>query len=473
MNKKIDVIKNIYLKNYMIFTLLISTFFFILSCFWTPFMMFAWAVLGATFVFSNIQEILCYIIYFIMFSRNTIFFVGVAVIGFIVILVKYVKDLINKRVKTYKDPLIATIGLCIIFSLISYGLTFQGVCQGLLFIGLLFLIYLLFCYRDKINVEQCFNFLFFGIMASALTCLLLYFIPNAKITFYEVNSFTFRSIRELIFLSDQSYKRLMLLSYHPNHLASYCMYIAAFVVHYIINNKMKGNEKKFFCYFLMLGIVTVLGILTISKAFLIIIAIIALYGFVFFVIKYKKESLKLILPAFIVVLILCLCFHKVLISIFERFFNTTSGSILNIITSGRTDIWKAYTNDIFSSPWKVLFGKGIFATEVIAIGPHNIYIEVLFRVGIVGYIGLGVICYLYIISCDKKIKFSMSKCLSLIIFLVHSIQEANFDERFLFLILAIMLLFNKNYDMIDSEKNIFKNVRHSGRRYSKKKKYRK
>ena len=322
-------IKSLYLNYQIPLTLGISTMFFVLACFWTPFMVFAWVVLGATFIFSNIHNILCYVIYFMMFSRNTIFFVGVGIIAFIAILTKYIIDLVKKRVKTYIIPLIFTTIFCIFFIPITfahldmfhmYHTEFQGIVQGLLFIGILYVIYLLFCYKEQIKLSECFNFLFYGIIASGVVCLILFFTESAKIAFYDVNGFIYKPVKDLIFLVDEGTNRLMLLSYHANHLASYCMYIMTYAAYYLMNNKFSDDKKSYYYNAVMLVISTIIGILTMSKAFLITTALIFLYLAVFFVIKFKKKSLYVIIPASIIFIVGVIVFWGVFEKIINRFF---------------------------------------------------------------------------------------------------------------------------------------------------------
>jgi len=444
-------IKEVYFKYKILITLITSTILFSLACFWTPFIVLAWIVLGVSFTFSKIQEILGYVLYFMMFSRNTIFFIGVGILAFIAIFVKYIIDLVKKRVETYKIPLLFTTLFCLAFIPLTfyysedfhrYNTEFQGVVQGLLFIGIMYVIYLLFCYRKQINLSFCFNMLFYGIVASGIVCLILYFIPSAEIAFYDVNDFIYLPVRDLVFSVDVDCSRLMLLSYHANHLASYCMVISTYSIYYLMNNNYTGNEKKYLYYALMFFIVTIIGIFTMSKAFLLVTVLILIYAIIFFIIKLKKHSIFLIVPVVIIVLVGAFVFRGTIEKIIHRFSTYEDGeTFFGILTTGRSVIWDNYKNELLSSPWKLIFGKGLFQVEIITIGPHNMYIEIIYRVGLFGLLLLGVLCYLYMREVGHKLKFSLKKFLPLFIFLVHSIQEANFDERFLFLILSIMLLF--------------------------------
>lgn len=439
----IDDFMSLYKKHRMAFSLFISTFLFYISCFWWPLMILPIVFLTISFIQSTIEEILSYLLYFMFFLRNSIFFGGLAVSAFIIIIIKYIQDLKTGKVKNYKLPLIGTTIICVLFSLIIYRFYYEGFCQGLLIIGLFYLIYFLFCYRKHINLDRCFKIMFCGVIASTIVSFALYFVPDAKILSYADGGFTYQTVYNLVFIREYDYLRLMLLTYHPNHLASYCMYISTYSIYAIMNNKFNGNKKELAQYVGMFLISACIGFLTMSKAFMLIVAIMICYAFLYYIIKFGKKAFKFILPIIGILLILSLCFSGFLIETVKRFFLYTDKSILGMLTSGRTEIWFKFMDEIFSSPLKLLFGLGIFATDVVAIGPHNLYIALLYRFGIVGCSLIAVLCYLYIISLDNKIKFSFKNFLPLFIFLVHSIQECNIDERFVFLIFAIMLLFSK------------------------------
>lgn len=443
MKSIVDDFISLYKKHHIAFSLFISTMLFYISCFWWPLMILPIAFLTVTFVYSSVSEIFSYLLYFMFFSRSSIFYGGLAVCAFVVILVKYFKDLKTGKVKTYKAPLIATTIICVVFSLIIYRFYYEGFFQGLLIIGLFYLTYLMFCYRKQFNLDECFKIMFWGVIASTIVSFALYFISDAKILTYSDGGFYFETVHNLVFIREYEYLRPMLLTYHPNHLASYCMYIATYSIYAIMNNKFKGKKKELFKYFGMFFIVVCIGFLTISKAFILIVGIIVLYAIIYYLVKMKKKALKYILPVLGILLVLSLFFSGFLMDTFRRFFLYTDKTILGMLTSGRTEIWFKFMGEIFSSPWKVLFGLGICATDVVAIGPHNLYIALLYRFGLVGCSCIAVLGYTYIIASNEKIKFSFKKFLPLFIFLVHSIQECNIDERFLFLIFSIMLLFTQ------------------------------
>ena len=442
-------LKDMYSKYRVVVCLALSTIFFIFSTFWSSVTAFNVAFLTIIFMSSPVNEIIYYLVYFMMFSRSTVFFVLIAVTALLCIIVKFVSSVVKREMTLSKLPLIVTTSIVIVFSLINYSLKFEGVCQGLLVIGLLYLGYMLFCYRDKIDVKTLLTVLFIGILSSAIVSLILYNIPKAEILYYDTDDFYLKSVKNLIFIRESNFSRLMLLSYHPNHLNSYCLFIMSYIVHQLINEKI-ANKKDLIVYFIAFSICFAVGLMTVSKAFLLCTVLIIGYGCLFLMIKHRKQSWKYIIPIVLIVLIIGLCFLKTILITLGRFFSGEfNDTIASTITTGRTDIWKQYFKEIFSSPWKILFGHGIFATDIVAIGAHNTYVSVLYRFGFLGVIALGGLLLTYYFEC-KNLHFSLFKFLPMVFLFVYALQEVIIDERFLFLVLAIMLLFEKNNDSINN-----------------------
>lgn len=68
--------------------------------------------------------------------------------------------------------------------------------------------------------------------------------------------------------------------------------------------------------------------------------------------------------------------------IFKRL--STSGGDLNSLTTGRLKLWIIYLNDLWPHPMVVLFGRGINAPLVNGVGTHNVYVQMLWNLGLVG-----------------------------------------------------------------------------------------
>lgn len=454
---KLNDIKLLYKKYQLVFTLAVSTLLFFISTFWNPAIYIASVFILISYIFSSIEDIFAYSFYFMLFSGVIVFYVVLAVGTFLVVFIKYIVDVCRKKVPCYKYPLIATTIIVAIFSIIHYNVNDYGAFQGLLIVALFYIVYVMFCYRKQINIKKLFNTLLVGILVSAVLSLALYFIPSAKVFVFDDWDYNFISVHDKVFLIFKKYKRLQMFSYHPNHLASFCMFLVAYGIYNCITDKsylnFKTNKKESYVNSLMIIVGSVAGFLTISKAFFIIFVIEVIYVFLYLIIHYKKQSVKLVLIALGILAVCCFVFRHQIIYIIERLFPNNSSTSINDITTGRVDIWKKFLQETLSSPLKLIFGEGLFTTDVVDIGPHSIYIAVIFRFGIVGILMLAGLVYTYIISCDCKLKIDLKKILPLLVFLVYSIQEANIDERFFFLIISIMLLFNNKNNFISEKLN--------------------
>lgn len=131
------------------------------------------------------------------------------------------------------------------------------------------------------------------------------------------------------------------------------------------------------------------GLLTLSKSFLLtIIALLIILDF--FVWRNKKKSTAL---GVTIALIACGFFaflgnFSPVSLILGRFKGQTE---MNEITTGRYELWERYYESITASVDKILIGNGLDAPLLIQ-GSHNLYLEILYFVGIVG---LGIIMALF------------------------------------------------------------------------------
>ena len=122
-----------------------------------------------------------------------------------------------------------------------------------------------------------------------------------------------------------------------------------------------------------------------------------------------------------------------------------------MLTTGRSAIWQQYVNAVLESPLKLLFGYGLFSQEQLLIGPHNFYIFILYRFGLIGILMIGCLIYAYYKALRNKLNFSIRKSLIFFTFLVIGLQESCIDERFYFFIIGIALIFVKDKKPIEQE----------------------
>ncbi len=389
----------------------------------------------------SVEDTFAFMLFGLFFSKFIFFFVAISVVSLINIIIKYILDVKHKKKVVYKAPLILTAVITVMFSAIFYNFDIYAVGQGFLIIALLFFCYFIFCYRKDISISRCVHYMFLGLVFSVVISLILFFISPAKILVYEDFGFVLKSVKECLRFSDDVGYRWSFLSFHVNHLCVYVLFLLAYSVHSLVSGG-KRTKVEIAYYYLIFIFATIVGILTLSKAFIVVFIFILIYGFACMISIYKKKALKIILPIFVSLIALCVIFSSKIIDIIERFFAFNTFSLLNTITSGRSGIWTGYVNAIIKSPLKMLFGFGFFSAENNPNGPHNFYLFILYRFGLVGIVLLVILAYFYIKCLDEKLKFNIKKILPLFVFLLIGVQEAVIDERFYFFIISLILLFD-------------------------------
>lgn len=126
----------------------------------------------------------------------------------------------------------------------------------------------------------------------------------------------------------------------------------------------------------------VLGLMTYSKTFIVMLALLVLI-YILWQFYNNKHIRGLIISLAILACIPWLLFaeESPFAVVLARF---GSGSDLSDMTTGRTDVYAAYLKEIFSG-WEVFsFGVGM-ADEGLVRDPHNIFIELVYYLGILGF----------------------------------------------------------------------------------------
>ncbi len=196
-----------------------------------------------------------------------------------------------------------------------------------------------------------------------------------KDSFYIVNMFVHNTILKLD--TDNYASRFSGLQGNPNY---YTLDIIVLLSVIIVMMYYKKAPKSFTVVLITLS---VFGIMSVSKSFL--FALILLIGFWFFlsikqgVGKFTKFLMILIIGGAIAYFFA----FDYLNTYFYRFV-TDSGSSIESITTGRTDIWKVYVEAIFNDTKILFLGNGLKTILEGNKGAHNTYLESLFYLGIVG-----------------------------------------------------------------------------------------
>lgn len=448
--EKIEKIKGFYLKNKIIITLAVMTGVVLLANFFHFLWLVAIPFVLLFFTTSSFGEMIGYIVYLAVFSGINEIYASAMVWMFVLTAIRYAIDVHKKRKPFHKDIFFLTLLICLMFSVVPGPVDMWGAFNGILIICLLFFSYFVFIYHKEINIKKCFDLLFIAIFASAVSGLLIYQIGGLKTKIYPFDGVFFR---------------LRLFSRNVNHLAILSLFSMAFILFEIVSQDIvKGSgfsfvkKKVFWIRLVSLLFLFGVGILTMSKAFMLMCVLLMCYLFLHLILALRLKSLVVIAPVIGMIAVLALVFKEKTMDLFSRFFAyNVWNSFFSKIFSGRTAIWCAYRDHIRSSVWTMLFGAGLFTKDLIDIGSHNSFIYIAYRMGFVGVVLLGVLIYLYFKRAEMKISLNFKNIILLAFFLVLSFEETLVSDRFfLFLIFGILITLvnkKKNLKSVQNDEN--------------------
>jgi membrane protein len=164
------------------------------------------------------------------------------------------------------------------------------------------------------------------------------------------------------------------------------------------------NELKF-SFWLLFACLTIFGLLTLSKSFILMyffVCIMLIYACV----KKRKFFVPIIFCiAFIIILTLGIWgVIPIVNSIVERL---TSFDDFNSLTTGRFNLWKMYLNYFDVNINTFILGNGILVRWLNDKAAHNTYIDFLYYLGLVGTI-LNLICWkVCFLACEEKRKLKL------------------------------------------------------------------
>lgn len=404
-----------------------------------------WASLVAIVLFSlacNVTEAVCFNMFLMAFTGVGLNFVVGIIACLISILARYIIDLIKKRKKAYELPLIISFLIILVYSFVNVWFSVDGFIVGMMIIYVIVLAYLVFVYHKEIDIQKSFNFMLLGLVVS----IVMVFFSNVVFR-KDVAISTF----------DGTDHRLQLLSLHMNYLSMYSAFELAYSIYSIINKK-----RKLWIDVVAIILSLVLGILTLSKAFLLLAVLMAIYVIVVLMVKLKKKAIvpiSIICVVGVVAIIIGWPFVK---SILDRFLvSHTDGSLLSRITTGRIEIWEYYMSRWAKSPKTIFFGVGLFTPEADYKGLHNVFLHLVYRFGVVGVFVIAGLVASYFKSSERKLKINLNNCLLFVVWLLYSLEEVVLNDKFaLFLFLGIILMLkescqtNKEHDKMKTEKDV-------------------
>ncbi len=163
----------------------------------------------------------------------------------------------------------------------------------------------------------------------------------------------------------------------PNYYFSCVIIAIALIIVLYISKEV--NAISFVSVF---GGLTVFGLITYSKTFL-IVYIFTCFFYMLVSLKRKRYLIAVIFGFLFLFVLFNIMSDKLelFVVLRERF---TEGDDLNSLTSGRADTWNNYLEFIFANAKTLIFGEAFNAPMLNGIGTHNLAIELLYYTGIIG-----------------------------------------------------------------------------------------
>ena len=405
-----EIIKSLnFIKKYktLIFLPIICILQFV-ACFFYDFWIAATVVAIILLLISDFAHIIYYTLFFQMFSACANFSVICTFVAAAIVCLTYIKGLIKKTEKFYAIPFILTCAICLLGSIHHTTIDQAGIYQGASLVVALFFIYLIFVYRDRFKLRRCADYLISGILATGIISFLTVVFKNHHSKFVDVFGYL---------------HRLKLLTGNENSLAIYCSLALSIYVSNILTKKDNLYKN------IVLGLMAIsFGLSTKSKCFLIVCVFIFAYLIFMLIMKYKLKSIMFIIPAFLILIIMSLIFDSTIDATINRFVMKIDGELsLSELTSGRSTLWTIYINEITSSIRKMLFGVGFFSERLAKIGPHNLFIHLFYRMGLIGIFLLCILGYYYYQAAKgtrKSLRPTLKTSLTLMVFLMISMIES-------------------------------------------------
>lgn len=369
--------------------------------------------------------------------------------AFVVILIsiEYVIQIIKKQ-KNINIKNAIVFGILMLFFILPIG-SFSIMNSLRLELGLV-LIYLCWEYREKLNFKQIVFSLFFGLSLACILNPIRY--VNAHLNEFLTPFYSYIG----------NFYRFCGLAFDPNYFSVEVILLITCFTQLYMKNKIN------YIFYPVMMFLSIVGILTVSKSFLIVFMLYVVLSIIGCVIKWKSNvRAKYLLTVFIVLsMCLVLAFSKFIGVIVQRFTDMSAidvngnDNVMNHITTGRSDLWTMYLKKWLGGGFlAILFGYGnnqpYLTTNDGVQAMHNLYIEVLYHFGLVGFVLVfGFVLYALISYISKNkinyFNFIPLICVMIILFSINSF----ISYRPAFIVITLMFSFSQILVEQTEKKNI-------------------
>lgn len=169
--------------------------------------------------------------------------------------------------------------------------------------------------------------------------------------------------------------------------------IMLLIIGYMLLKTQKINNTY---YWIIASILSVFGFLTLSKSFFILYITLVFYIIFDNIKKISKSNIILICSIVVIIIFFIIIPNVEFITIILNRFRISNN--LNSLTTGRVSIWLLYIKQIIKKPSSFFLGYGIYAPRLENKVVHNLYLEIMYELGLIGLI----IIFYIVIKAIKK-----------------------------------------------------------------------
>lgn len=433
----------------------------ILSFFYKPFVFVELAYVCVFLIFEKNQNKILYLLFLLPFYNvfrygndntqynqilnnfiNVYFSVWVLLLFVILFTIRYIKDLKDKKKSIKWNKVICFVVLYILLFVPQFNVI-SDFSMFLVVTALFATLYLVFEYKEELNLKRMANFWLFGVIFSIFIYLFKDFLPN--LTVFNITFFP---------------NRFNGLLRDPNYWAFEVLTLLLVYTVLFFNNHIKTLFPFVFV------ILALSGILSQSKSFFIAFVIYFVILAIMLIIKgykyYKsknnsKHFYYILFLSLAIISVVCfvifILFKELFIAYLNRLFEFISfeGNLyekLNNLTTGRYGIWLQYLSSIISSFLMLMFGRGVCnGYEFDAI--HNTFLQIFYFGGLL-FCVLVLIWFVKSIIKHKKTR----KFINYLPLLILSIMACSIDLLFSYRLYIILIFVSLTMDCVNNEYSV-------------------
>lgn len=250
-----------------------------------------------------------------------------------------------------------------------YCFAFSGINQFSTILTMLAGLIMLYCIRSiQVDANICITLYSLGICFSSVLAECRSFLPIIQ-TFVQNSAMR---------LSENNYAtRFSGLQGNPNYFTIDIIVVLSAIV--VLTYNKKSTWLQMSCFVAL----SAFGLMSISKSFLLSWIILMLF---WLLASLKQGASRFVKMMFALVLMTFVIYFVAYDSVelyLQRFLWDSNGTVSSI-TTGRSDIWKSYLDEIFGNIKILFLGNGLNTISKYGKGAHNTYLESMYTIGLFG-----------------------------------------------------------------------------------------